>query len=196
MQGWEKWTGSPLQLSIAGHAIEITPQWWLLITMVVSIVTYVGVSLLTRRGESFDLDRLLYRGAWRDAAAPLEDDRHLPLWKRICGITPEFTPRDRLTVSLFFGWVFTWCAGCLVMIALSISGKIGSAEWAGFWKVYLIALFGLLVFTTIWLGMGGVRDLKTMFRLLREERSEASDDGTVPESATEDITPDKAADPA
>lgn len=200
MQGWEKWTGSPPSLSIAGHALALNPQWWLLITMVVSTITYVGVSLATRRGASFDLDRLLYRGAYRDAAAPLEDDRHLPLWKRICGITPEFTPRDRLTVYLLFGWIFAWFGACVVMIALSISGKIGNADWAGFWKVYLMALFGLLVFTTVWLGMGGIRDLKTMFRLLRESRTDVSDDGTVPSSASgenaEVIAPGKAVDPA
>lgn len=198
LQGWEKWTGSAPQLSIAGHAITLTPQWWLLITMVVSITTYVGTSLLTRRGQSFDLDRLLYRGAWRDAAAPLEDDRHLPLWKRICGVTPEFTSRDRLTVNLFFGWIFAWFAGFVAMITLSISGKIGSAEWAGFWKVYLFALFALLLFTTVWLGMGGIRDLKTMFRLLKEGRSDASDDGIVPAPAgdegPEPVAPDRAAD--
>jgi SSS family solute:Na+ symporter len=200
MQAWEKWTGSPPQFSIAGHAIELNPQWWLLITMVISTITYAGVSLLSHRGIDFDLDRLLHRGAHRDEATPLEDDRHLPLWKRICGITPEFTPRDRLTVYLLFGWIFAWFGACVVMITLSISGKIGNADWAGFWKVYLIALFGLLLFTTVWLGTGGIRDLRTMFRLLREAHTDVSDDGTVAsgaaEATTEPVTPDKAADPA
>jgi hypothetical protein len=199
MQGWETWYGAPPQLSIAGHSLELNPQWWLLITMVISTATYAGVSLLTRRGISFDLDRLLHRGAYRSDATPLEDDRHLPLWKRICGITPEFTPRDRLTVYLLFGWIFAWFGACVVMIALSMSGKIGNADWAGFWKVYLIALFCLLVFTTVWLGMGGIRDLRAMFRLLKEAGADVSDDGTVPSGAAEanePVPPGNAADPA
>jgi SSS family solute:Na+ symporter len=201
MQGWEKWFGTPLQFSLAGHSVVINPQWWLLITMVVSTVTYVGVSLATRRGASFDLDRLLYRGKYRDDATPMiDDDPQVSLWKRICGITPEFTPRDRLTVYLLFGWIFAWFGACVVMIALSMSGKIGNADWAGFWKVYLIALFCLLMFTTVWLGMGGIRDLRTMFRLLKESGADVSDDGTVPAGAadatTEPVTPDKSADPA
>ena len=169
--------------------------------MVISTVTYAGVSLLTNRGISFDLDRLLHRGVYRDDATPMiDDDPKVSLWKRICGITPEFTPRDRLTVYLLFGWIFAWFGACVVMIALSISGKIGNADWASFWKTYLMALFGLLVFTTVWLGMGGIRDLRTMFRLLREAHADASDDGTVPsgsaEVAAEPTVPDKAADPA
>ena len=199
MQGWEKWTGAPPQLSIAGHAIELNPQWWLLITMVVSTAAYVGVSLLTRRGVSFDLDRLLHRGAWRDGASSFDDEPQISLWKRMCGVTPEFTPRDRRVVYAFYGWVFAWFGACIVMIALSLSGKIGNADWAGFWKIYLIALFGLLVVSTVWLGMGGIRDLKIMFRLLKES-ADVSDDGTVPGSdtaeTTEPITPGKAADPA
>jgi SSS family solute:Na+ symporter len=199
MQGWEKWTGSPPRLSLAGYALDLNPQWWLLITMLVSTATYVGVSLLTRRGVSFDLDRLLHRGIYSTDAAPLEDDRHVPLWKRICGITPEFTPRDRLTVYLLFGWIFAWFGACVTMIVLALSGKIDNADWAVFWKVYLIALFGLLVFTTVWLGMGGIRDLKTMFRLLKEGQTDASDDGTVPAAATGEaartIPPGNAADP-
>jgi hypothetical protein len=168
--------------------------------MLVSTATYAGVSLLTRRGVSFDLDRLLHRGIHRDGAAALEDEPHISLWKRMCGVTPEFNPRDRRTVYAFFGWVFAWFGACIVMIALSLSGKIGNADWAGFWKIYLFALFGLLVVSTVWLGMGGIRDLKTMLRLLKESGADASDDGTVPttaaEAPAEAIAPDKAADPA
>ncbi|MCW1925062.1 hypothetical protein OKA05_21050 [Luteolibacter arcticus] len=199
MQGWKTWYGVPPQLSIAGHSLELNPQWWLFITMLVSTATYAGVSLLTRRGASFDLDRLLHRGAHRDGAARFEDEPQISLWKRMCGVTPEFTPSDRRTVYAFFGWVFAWFGACIVMIVLSLSGKIGNADWAGFWKIYLIALFGLMVFTTVWLGMGGIRDLKTMFRLLKEGQRDSSDDGTVPSGGTvvsaSAVTPDKAIDP-
>ncbi|BCU78051.1 hypothetical protein [Luteolibacter sp. LG18] len=174
MQGWEKWFGAPLRFSVAGHAFELNPQWWLLFTMVVSTLAYVGVSLATRRGVSFDLDRLLHRGESTAAS-----DERIPLWKRICGITPEFTTRDRLTVYLLMGWIFVWFAACVVMIAFAVAGRIGNAEWAGFWKIYLCALFGLLVFTTAWLGIGGIRDLKTMFHLLRTGSADTAEDGSV-----------------
>lgn len=175
MQGWEKWTGAPLRIALGSHSFEVNPQWWFLFTMIASILTYVSVSLATGRGVHFDLSRLLHR----KESATAGDEEPLSLWKRICGITPDFTPRDRLTVYLLFGWIFAWFGGCLTMIALSVSGRIGNAEWAVFWKTYLIALFGLLIFTTVWLGTGGIRDLRVMFRLLKADAADTAEDGSV-----------------
>lgn len=174
MQGWEKWFGSPLRFGLAGHNFELNPQWWLLFTMVASTLTYIGVSLMTRHGTVFDLERLLHR---REAAAT--NHERISLWRRICGITPEFTTRDRLTVYLLMSWIFVWFAACVVMIALAVAGRIGNADWAGFWKVYLIALFLLLLFTTVWLGIGGIKDLQTMFRLLKSGSADSMEDGSV-----------------
>lgn len=180
MQGWEKWFGSPLTLSLAGYSFEINPQWWLLITMLSSVVAYVGVSLATCHGRLFDLDRMLHRGRHREGVPPIvTEGGRLPLWQRICGITQEFTKGDRLTVYFIFGWIFFWFAACLVMITLAVTGRIGDETWAPFWKFYLFALFGLLLATTVWLGIGGIRDLRNMFRLLKEARDDVSDDGTV-----------------
>jgi len=174
---WEKWYGHPPRLSIGEYGVEFNPQWSLLASMVLSVAAYMGVSLVTGRGHRFDLDRLLHR----DKRNVLHADAvRRPLWKRIVGITPEFTRRDLVTVSIFFGWIFAWFAACIAMIVLSSFGMIGDVAWGGFWRIYLCSLFGLLLVTTVWLGFGGVRDLRTMFRLLGSAQQDITDDGTVP----------------
>ena len=200
MQGWETWFGSKPHIMIGSKELVLNPQWWFLITMIVSSVTYIVVSLATKGSEVCDLDRLLYRGKYRDGNSPAMADEGLSLWKRICGITPDFTSRDRMTVGILFGWIFAWFGAFLIMLLMSVSGQADDHTWGMFWRVYLTALGGLLVFTTVWLGLGGIRDLRTMFRLLKEGETDASDDGTVPagtaDAATEAGLPGKAADPA
>lgn len=180
MQGWEKWYGYKPHLTIGAIDIILNPQWWLLITMIVSTLTYVVVSLSSKGAIDCDLDRLLHRGKYRDEHSPSVADEKLSLWKRICGITPDFTPRDRLTVGILFGWIFAWFAAFMIMLIVSFTGGVSDETWGVFWKLYLTMLGCLLVFTTFWLGIGGIRDLRTMFRLLDSEQSVTGDDGSVP----------------
>jgi hypothetical protein len=55
----------------------------------------------------------------------------------------------------------------------------GQAAWAKFWHVYLYFSFGLLVSSTLWLGIGGLRDLRNLLHNLRSTKRDHSDDGTV-----------------
>jgi len=182
IQLWEKWHGHSPRLFPGGP--EFNPQWSLLFAMAASVVAYVTVSLVTGKGRSFDLDRLLHRDkrSVLSHAAP-----RVPWWKRLMGITPEFTTRDRLAVGLFFAWIFVWFSIFIGMISLSAAGKIDTATWGTFWKSYLIGLFGLMILTTVCLAFGGIRDIRTMFRLLDAGRDDRTDDGTV--SNEGDATP-------
>jgi len=185
IQLWQKWYGHAPRLALGAHGVEFNPQWSLLLAMLSSIAAYMVVSLVTGRGRSFDLNKLLHR----DSRNVLHIDKaSKPLWKRIFGITPDFTTRDRITVGIFFGWISAWFVACVTLIGLSAAGTIGDAVWGSFWKAYLISLFGLLLITTIWLGLGGVGDLRTMFRMLSASKEDTSDDGTVVHDACESFT--------
>ncbi len=182
MQGWPQWFGHPFVLHVGGHEFVLNPQWWYFLTISGCIVAYVAVSLITGHGRAFDLKKLLHRdtvGQSGEHPAPAEA---ISLWKRLCGITPEFTRGDRITMYFVFGWIWMWFAACLFMIVRALTGAVSADQWAIFWKVYLFALFGLLLITTVWLGVGGMRDLRMMFRLLRGEKLDEADDGTVPQT--------------
>ena len=58
-------------------------------------------------------------------------------------------------------------------------GKITNDSWVRFWWVYIIVHVALGVITTMWFLIGGVRDYREMFRLLKIRKSSEEDDGRV-----------------
>jgi hypothetical protein len=83
------------------------------------------------------------------------------------------------------GWFLVWLG---VFAAGMIYGTIadpGEKAWAGFWHIYLYISFGLLFCTTLWLGIGGFRDMISLFRAMRSTERDFSDTGestTPPDS--------------
>ena len=179
MQGWPAWFGHPFALRIGRHDLSLNPQWWYLLTIGTCVIIYVAVSLATGHGRVFDLKTLLHREAEDRTGDPAAPGTKVALWKRLCGITPEFNRRDRLTVYFVFGWILFWFGACVIMIVRALTSSVSDDQWAAFWRIYLCALFGLLLITTVWLGAGGLRDLRDMFRLLRGEKLNEADDGFV-----------------
>jgi hypothetical protein len=90
-----------------------------------------------------------------------------------------FNRRDRLTAYLIVGWFLGWLG---VFGAGMVYGWLvdpGQVAWAKFWRVYLYLSFGLLVCSTLWLGIGGLADLRNLLRSLRSTERDFSDDGMV-----------------
>jgi SSS family solute:Na+ symporter len=167
--GWEGWTG---------HEFPINSQWVFLITILFSVVLYVLVSWLDPQ-PAFNMDRMLYRGQYAAIGEPLPELRPTRWWQTIFGITPMFNQRDRLTAYLIVGWFLAWLG---VFAAGMIYGWIadpGPLAWAKFWRVYLYISFGVLVGTTVWLGIGGLRDLRNLLGSLRSTERDFNDDGSV-----------------
>ena len=125
------------------------------------------------------MDRMLYRGQYAAIGEPLPELRPTRWWQTIFGITPMFNQRDRLTAYLIVGWFLAWLG---VFAAGMIYGWIadpGPLAWAKFWRVYLYISFGVLVGTTVWLGIGGLRDLRNLLGSLRSTERDFNDDGSV-----------------
>jgi len=53
------------------------------------------------------------------------------------------------------------------------------AVWVRFWDIYLCLNFALLVGTTLWLGIGGIKDVLSLFKTMSGTNRDATDDGTV-----------------
>ncbi|MBN8460072.1 MAG: hypothetical protein J0M04_19770 [Verrucomicrobia bacterium] len=153
-------------------------QYCFLINIIFSTLLYVGLSLFSPEPDH-NMDRLLHRGAYAVPGEELPELRPTKRWQTIFGITPMFNGRDRLTAYLIVGWFLVWLG---VFAGGMIYGTIvGPSEmaWAGFWQVYLYVGFGLLVCTTLWLGIGGVRDMIHLFRSMKGTDRDFGDTGDI-----------------
>ena len=56
---------------------------------------------------------------------------------------------------------------------------VKTESWARFWWFYIVIHFVLSVIITIWFFIGGLRDYKEMFRLLKTRKDDELDDGRV-----------------
>ncbi len=150
------------------------------ITMLTALAVYVGVSLLGRK--KFNLDQMLHRGAYAEGI----DRDLLPAtgWKAM--ITSEFTRRDKVLYVL----VTVWTLGLFgIFVVVTIIGKTSGlpiAFWAGWWKYYVYVTLFLGIATTIWFSVGGVKEVREMFRVLSGAERDDTDDGSVVKPESDD----------
>jgi len=176
-------TGSTI--SIVGLVtIQIYPNFPLdgqrvwAIAMAASITVYVVFSLASRR-PPFDMDRMLHRGKYavkEDSALVSE----LPArgW-RWFGMGKEFTTGDRIIYIGVYAWIFGWFAVFVVGTFYSLSYGISTESWLKFWHLYVWISFILGIIMVVWFTIGGLRDLRNLFRDLRTRERDPMDDGTV-----------------
>lgn len=155
----------------------------------VAITLYISVSLLTCR-EDYPLNKMLHRDE-----LPL-DAQGKPIvptraWSfaRLVGIDSNFTRGDRWITGGLFVWSVGWFSVMLVGTAWNLMGQSGlvswikpwsNSAWLGFWHVTAIGLPLLItVVTGIWFTLGGVHDIRALFRKLKTYKIDDSDNGTV-----------------
>ena len=148
--------------------------------MVSCLLTYIIVSLLGRK-KPFDMDRMLHRGKYslESERSSVEKINMVPEWKKSLGLTGKLGWKDKLTYSISYSYVFI----CLV---LSIGGTVlhftlgtNNNNWLSFWHIFVWFYLAIIILITLWLGIGGVYDLKKMFMLLKTVKKDSRDDGTV-----------------
>ena len=159
---------------------------WAFVVAIVSVTTYVGVSLLSPQ-RAVDFDQLFHRG--RYAVDPKEGEpeyrvrarQPVPAWQRKLGITEEFTTGDKWIYALkyaLFGWTFG--VGFVGLTLIWVLGGMRSDDaWITWWAINfsLIGVVGVLA--TAWFLWGGFRDLFELFRRLGSLTRDAQDDGSV-----------------
>ena len=166
-------------LSLGGVAIkQIDPGFFLngqqmfFVAMVASGMVYVVVSLLGRR--TFDLDRMLHRGAYAEPGVP-EPARGL----RALRPGPEFTRGDRALYYLTVGWSLSFFTAFVVITVWNLVAPLSDSWWMGFWRVFIFVGLCKGIIVTVWFTIGGGLDLRELLRTLRLARRDASDDGSV-----------------
>ncbi len=165
-------------LSWTGNKFPLNGQWTYLICIASSIAVFVMASLASNEPDH-DMDKLLHRGPYAIAGEHPGTNETVAWWQRLFGITKQFNREDRITAYLVIGY---FLASIVVFAFGMLYGKLlkpNDDTWANFWHVYLIIQIILLVCTTTFLGSGGMRDMLRLFRQLRSNARDFSDDGTV-----------------
>ncbi len=150
-----------------------------------AILLYAVVSLLTHK-EDFNMDRMLHRGLYATVSQAGVENRQdvQPVrrgWiRRLAGVDECFSRGDKWIAGLLLGWSLFWFT---VFIAGSIWNLLApwpESVWASYWHVVGIGIpiiFALI--TAVWFTWGGLRDIRALFRRLREQKINHLDDGTV-----------------
>ena len=151
--------------------------------MMTTLVLYVVVSFLTLK-KPFDIDRMLHRGKYNiDGTFKTASNwslRHLI--RLIAGITPMHTRGDKFisyAIMLYsYGYVFL---GTFVSVALWNAVSPWPKEWWGdyFLIVFLVVPAVMSLITAVWFAIGGVIDIRQLFRDLKSRDVDALDNGMV-----------------
>jgi SSS family solute:Na+ symporter len=175
---WYGWAGTAalfVQHHLSGQVLSFC-------AMASSIAAYVLVSLLGPRAV-FDMDRLLHRGKHAIAGDSLADASGPRGWWEKLGFTREFSGRDRIITYITLGWPLFWTIVFLVVTGYNLLVDVPEATWLAFWRVWTWFILASAVAVTAWFTIGGFRDLRELYRLLRLRRDNPLDDGRVTEPA-------------
>lgn len=178
------WPSVPFLVEIAPK-FPLNGAWLAMIAYICSIVSFVGVSLLTCK-EPFELEKMLHRGKYALPDSRVEGDhyRGKGIWDRLMGFSEEFTRGDRIIYRLKVGWTMFWFVCFLIGTIVGLTVGIPDRIW-GHWWLFTVLLGGVVgLITVVWFLTGGIKDLFSLFRHLkqvRDESSEEEDDGSVHE---------------
>ncbi|MFC1526799.1 sodium:solute symporter [Candidatus Latescibacterota bacterium] len=171
---WEDWYG--VDFILTGQEVYF-------VAMMVSATMYVSVSLLGQR-HIFNLDKMLHRGEYvvatdREATGGVEVKQRRSL-KAALGITPEFTRGDKFIYGLTLTKSIAFFCMWMGMTTFAVTAGLSDYGWSLYHRYvnmwfYIVTSFII----AIWLSVGGIRDMLSLYRDLRAAKRDHADDGTV-----------------
>ncbi|MFA5687922.1 MAG: hypothetical protein WC959_02035 [Kiritimatiellales bacterium] len=171
------WTDIPGLTSLA-PAFPLNGMQASFVTSALCVAAYVLVSFITYK-QPHNMDEMLHRGEYAIADDQTALHARPALIWRILGINKEYSLTDKIIASGTTGYTILWCVLLMVGTSLNMSMKLSEDTWTAFWYIVTITLTSISVLVVIWFIAGGTRDLVIMFRLLKQDRGNAGDDGSV-----------------
>ncbi len=178
-------TGSTISVGgIILHQIykdfPINGQWFWGISIAGASLVYVLVSLLGKR-KAFDLDRLLHRGKYAiEGEMKIIDETAAKGWKAL-GMGKEFTRGDKFIYISSYAWTFAWTLVFIIGTIYNLTSPASPSSWMDYWKYFVYINLAISIIVIIWFGIGGIMDMKSMFKQLKEMKRDDQDDGFVSE---------------
>jgi SSS family solute:Na+ symporter len=165
-------------LARTGHEFPINGQWLWLIGMLSASLIYFFVSLATTSKVGvYNLERVLHRGRYRVAEDHVLEHTQSK-WQQLVGITKEFSKADKVLAIALVTWNAAWFLFFVVFSVINLLRPVGDSVWIQYHFINVIALPLIIsVPVTIWFLVGGIVDLKALFRSLATATRDASDDG-------------------
>jgi len=156
----------------------LTGQEMSFVAIVLAIVVYVSVSLLGPR-VVHNMDRLLHRGKYAitgESTATWQDAR--TIWEKL-GFARDFTGGDSVITYVTLSWPLVWTVIFAIVTIYSMMAGISTEAWLSYWHGWTWLILGCAVLVTLWFTIGGIFDMKYLFRQLRSRAADLSDDGRV-----------------
>jgi SSS family solute:Na+ symporter len=164
---------------IYGKKFPLTSMELYFIAIMISIVVYVGISLLGKR-TVFNLNEMLHRGQYAIAEDETKvTDQPVRGWQTIFGMNKDFTFSDKIVYCALGGWFVIPSVIFFVLLLFKTVFGISVQGWARLWHIYVWMILGVTAVTTIWFTIGGLIDLKKMFKRLSTMARDYQDDGEI-----------------
>jgi SSS family solute:Na+ symporter len=151
--------------------------------MLAASLCYILVSLLGPK-RVFDMDKMLHRGKYAVKEDVVEaKDAFVAKRKtfgELIGLSREFSRFERFLFWATFWWTMAWWGIFVIGTVINLFYEVSDHAWSLFWW-FKLWWFSLILGTvcTVWIFFGGVRDAFRLFRDLKQERVDDSDDGSV-----------------
>jgi SSS family solute:Na+ symporter len=146
-------------LHVAEYISNINGNTMAFIASVISIAIYIIVSLLDS-AKPFNLSKLLKREK-RDETKP------------------EFSRGDKWLYSIVIAYTAIYLAAFIFVTIYNMFYTVSTETWCVYWhfSIYLSITLGTIVL--IWFTIGGLLDLRRLFKGLETEQVDTKDDGFV-----------------
>ena len=140
-----------------------------------------------REEKLFNLERMLHRGKYSlDGEVKTQMKWSFrTVFSKLIGITPEYSLGDKITAwgIFFYSIVYQFLLAFVLVFVWNCFSRWPSDWWSAYFFVTLLAVpVVLAAITTVWFGIGGVIDLRRLFRDLRDRVVNPLDDGRVEDS--------------
>ena len=170
------WEMNPYKFPINGYESYF-------MIMLFTLFLYIGVSYATLK-EPFNLDRMLHRGVYNIDGTD-KKPIHWSLghiFNLLAGITPMHSVGDKwISWSvLFYSYIYQF-VGCFLSVVVWNAVSPWPITW---WGNYFLITFILIpsvvaTITAVWFGIGGIVDLRRLFRALKNRTVDDLDNGMV-----------------
>ena len=174
------WRMDPVKFPI--NSMEI-----FFIAMIMGILAYWIFSLLTGSSK-FNLDRMLHRGKYSDptekpvTVSEARGNFLVRILQKLTGISPDYTLSDKIIAwSVFiFTFGYQFCLTFAVVLFWHWISPLNTEWWGNYFLVVSLIVPGIIAaISTVWFSIGGIKDLKQMFRDLRKRTDNPLDNGSV-----------------